>query len=77
MKFVILSKSKIDAVESNLTDFIAEDLLGAIQDNNSIILALDTECESFKSLDQFSKFVGSKNTEYKYKYEITVKRKEI
>lgn len=75
MKFVILSKTKIDAVESNLSDFIAEDLLEAISSKGSLIVTANSEEEFVSSLEQLTKLIETDNTSFKYKYEVSIERK--
>lgn len=59
MKLWLLSRFKIDALESQLSDFLAEDLMLCIQDTNTkVILSDDLKLpEEIKSSDRTLQYV--------------------
>ena len=67
MKFIILSTYKMDAVENNCSEFLAEDLLEAIESDKSLIV---TAVEHVGVIRQ-------ENPRHKFEYEIVVKKNEF
>ncbi len=63
MKLTILSKCKISAIEQNLTEFLAEDIVDAINSNDTIVFS-----------EQELKLMQDSNPEYKYCYELKIER---
>ncbi len=65
MKFTILSKYKIPAVETGLSSFIAEDLLESIESDSSLIVTSSDYLDDIKN----------SNPLHKFEYEIVIRKK--
>lgn len=63
--FVILSRFKLDAHESNCTDFVAEDLIDLINNDDTIIVTDLEHLEEIKNASPYNRYEYSIKIESK------------